>query len=215
MELNRVYMKVFMWMFIGLLVTFLTGYIVSINENMLINIFGKSTWMFLSVADVILVIVLSARIRKMNALTAKIMFIIYSFVSGLTFSAIFVTYQLVSIIYVFGITAVLFGMFAAIGHFTKIDLSKMGTFLFMGLIGIVICGIIGIFVQSETFDLTMCIIGLIIFTLYVMYDMHKIKYLLNCFDDEDNLAICMALELYLDFINIFLRLLQLFGKSKD
>ena len=61
----------------------------------------------------------------------------------------------------------------------------------------------------------MCIIGLIIFTLYVMYDMHKIKYLLNCFDDEDNLAICMALELYLDFINIFLRLLQLFGKSKD
>ena len=90
MELNRVYTKVFMWMFIGLLVTFLTGYIVSINENMLINIFGKSTWMFLSVADVILVIVLSARIRKMNALTAKIMFIIYSFVSGLTFSAIFV-----------------------------------------------------------------------------------------------------------------------------
>lgn len=215
MELNRVYTKVFMWMFIGLLVTFLTGYIVSINENMLINIFGKSTWMFLLVADVILVTILSVRIRKMNALTAKIMFILYSFISGLTFSVIFVTYQLVSIIYVFGITSVLFGMFAAIGYFMKMDLSKMGTFLLMGLIGIVICGIIGIFVQNETFNLVICIISLIIFTLYVIYDMRKIKYLLNCFDDEDNLAICMALELYMDFINIFLRLLQFLGRSKD
>lgn len=215
MEFKRVYSKVFMWMFIGLLVTFLTGYIVSINENMLINIFGKSTWIFLAIAELILVIVLSARIRKMNALTAKIMFIIYSFVSGLTFSSVFVVYEVESILYVFGITSLVFGLFAIIGHFTKIDLSKFSVILFMGLIGIIICGIIGIFIQNETFDITICIIGIVIFTLYVMYDMHKIRYLFNCFNDEDNLAICCALELYLDFINIFLRLLDLIGKHRD
>lgn len=215
MELKRVYTKIFMWMFIGLFVTFLTGYIVSSNENMLINIFGKSTWIFLAIAEVVLVIILSARIRKMNALTAKIMFIVYSFVSGLTFSSIFVVYELESIMYVFGITSILFGLFALIGHFTKIDLSKLGTILFMGLIGLVICGILGIFIQNETFNITVCIIGIIIFTLYVMFDMHKIKYLFDSFDDEDNLAICCALELYLDFINIFIELLRLLGESRD
>lgn len=215
MELKRVYTKVFMWMFIGLLVTFLTGYIVSINENMLINIFGKSTWIFLAIAELILVIVLSTRIRKMNSITAKLMFIVYSFVSGLTFSSIFVVYQLESIMYVFGITSVLFGLFAVIGHFTKIDLSKIGTFLLMGLIGIIICSIINVFVQNETFNLTICIISIVIFILYIIYDMHRIKYLYNCFDDEDNLAICCALQLYLDFVNIFLDLLRLFGKNKD
>lgn len=215
LELKRVYTKIFMWMFIGLFVTFLTGYIVSSNENMLINIFGKSTWIFLAIAEVVLVIILSARIRKMNALTAKIMFIVYSFVSGLTFSSIFVVYELESIMYVFGITSILFGLFALIGHFTKIDLSKLGTILFMGLIGLVICGILGIFIQNETFNITVCIIGIIIFTLYVMFDMHKIKYLFDSFDDEDNLAICCALELYLDFINIFIELLRLLGESRD
>lgn len=215
MESKSLYAKVFMWMFIGLLVTFLTGYIVSINENMLINIFGKNIWIFLTIAELILVMVLSVRIRKMKAITAKIMFIIYSFVSGLTFSSIFVVYQLESIMYVLGITAGLFGIFSLIGHFTKIDLSKMGTFLLMGLIGIIICGIINIFVQNETFDLTICIISIVIFTLYIIFDINRIKSLYNCFDDEDNLAICCALQLYLDFVNIFLDLLRLFGKNRD
>lgn len=199
----------------GLLLTFLTGYIVSVNENMLINIFGKSTWIFLSIIEVILVIILSARIRKMNALTAKIMFIVYSFVSGLTFSSIFVAYELESIMYVFGITSLLFGLFALVGHFTKIDLSKFSIILLMGLIGIIICGIIGMFIQNETFDITICIIGIVIFTLYIVYDMHKIKHLFNSFDNEDNLAICCALELYLDFINLFLRVISLIGKHRD
>ena len=182
---------------------------------MLINIFGKNIWIFLIIIDFILVMVLSARIRKMKSITAKIMFIVYSFVSGLTFSSIFVVYQLESIMYVLGITACLFGIFSLIGYFTKIDLSKMGIFLLMGLIGIIICGIINMFVQSETFDLTICIISIVIFTLYIIFDINRIKSLYNCFDDEDNLAICCALQLYLDFVNIFLDLLRLFGKNRD
>lgn len=215
MELNKVYSKVFGWMFIGLLLTFLTGYTVANNLNMLLFVYEGNKWIIFSIIEIVLVIFLSARIQKMSSITAKICFVIYSIVTGLTFSSIFLTYKLGSIIYVFGITALLFGIFALVGHFTKMNLNKIGTYLFMGLIGIIICGIINIFVGSETFDITICIIGIVIFLGYTAYDVKKINYLLQSFDNEDNLAIYGALELYLDFINLFLKLLRLFAKRDD
>lgn len=215
MDLKRTYSKVFAWMFIGLLITFLTGYIVSVNENMLASIFEKNLWIVFAIVEIILVIFLSARIRKMNAMTAKMCFIVYSFVSGLTFSSIFITYKISSIIYVFGITAVLFGIFALIGRFTKINLNKISTFLFMALIGIVICSLINLFLQNEGFDLGITIISVIVFIGYTAYDVQKIKLLQNSFENEDNLAICGALELYLDFINLFLDLLRLLANRDN
>lgn len=215
MDLKRTYSKVFAWMFIGLLITFLTGYIVSVNENMLASIFEKNLWIVFAIVEIILVIFLSARIRKMNVMTAKMCFIVYSFVSGLTFSSIFITYKISSIIYVFGITAVLFGIFALIGRFTKINLNKISTFLFMALIGIVICSIINLFLKNEGFDLGITIISVIVFIGYTAYDVQKIKLLQNSFENEDNLAICGALELYLDFINLFLDLLRLLANRDN
>lgn len=215
MDLKRVYSKVFLWMFIGLLVTFITGYIVSVNENMLLAIYKKGFYWIFAIAEIILVIVLSARIRKMSTVTARICFILYSFVSGLTFSSIFVAYNISYIMYVFVIAAVLFAIFAAIGHFTKLDLSKLGTILFMALIGIIICSIVNLFVKSEGFNLGIVIASLVIFLLYVAYDIKKISSLQNFIDNEDNLAICGALELYLDFINIFINLLRLLGNNRD
>ena len=136
---NQTLSKTFGWMFIGLLVTFLTGYVVSLNENMLYNI--MSTWgmILCIVVELGLVIFLSARITKMQPTTAKISFLLYSFVSGLTFSSIFMVYSLNSIMYVFLITAVVFAIFAAIGAFTKIDLTKIGSYLLMALLAIIIC----------------------------------------------------------------------------
>lgn len=215
MELNKVYSKVFGWMFIGLLLTFLTGYTVANNLNMLLFVYEGNKWIIFSIIEIILVIFLSARIQKMNPITAKICFVIYSIVTGLTFSSIFLTYKLGSIIYVFGITALLFGIFALFGHFTKMDLGKISTYLFMGLLGIIICSIINMFVGSETFDITICIVGIIIFLGYTAYDVKKINYLSEAFENEDNLAIYGALELYLDFINLFLKLLRLFAKRDD
>ncbi len=215
MELNRVYSKVFGWMFIGLLLTFLTGYTVANNLNMLLFVYEGNKWIIFSIIEIILVIFLSARIQKMSSITAKICFVIYSIVTGLTFSSIFLTYKLGSIIYVFGITALLFGIFALFGHFTKMDLGKISTYLFMGLLGIIICNIVNIFVGSETFDMTICIVGVIIFLGYTAYDVKKINYLSGAFENEDNLAIYGALELYLDFINLFLKLLRLFAKRDD
>lgn len=215
MDLSRVYTKVFYWMFLGLLLTFLTGFTVANNTSMLLFIFQGNNWIIFSIVEIVLVIFLSSRLHKMSPITAKICFIIYSIVTGITFSSIFVVYELESIIFVFGITAVLFGIFALIGHFTKMDLSKIGTYLFMGLIGIIICSILNIFIGSEGFNITICIISIILFLGYTAYDVRKIKMLADYYPNEDNLAICGALELYLDFINIFIDLIRLIGKNKD
>lgn len=208
------YSKIFMWMCIGLLVTFATGFFVATNENMLTSIFSSGMYFILVIAELATVIFLTARLHKMSETTAKISFILYSFLTGLTFSSIFVVYELTSIIYVFLVSALLFGIFAVIGATTNIDLSKISTILLMLLFGIIICTLINMFVGSETFDLALCIVGLIVFMIYVAYDMQKIKELETIYDG-DKLAIIGALELYLDFINIFLRLLELFGKNKD
>ena len=213
-ESNKLFSKVFMWMFIGLAITFGIGYYVSLNPNMLFNIFGSYYWLLI-IAELVVVIWLSARIRKMKPTTAKLLFCAYSFLTGLTFSSIFVIYEISSIIYVFGITALLFLIFALIGYFTKIDLTKIGVYLFMILLGVIICSIINIFVGSKTFDLGITIVCLIVFIIYIAYDMQVIKRNLYLISEEDNLAVYGALQLYLDFINIFLRLLQLFGRSRD
>ena len=211
---NKIFSKIFFWMFIGLAITFGIGYYVSINENMLYNVFSKY-YIFLIIAELVVVIWLSARIRKMKPTTAKLLFCAYSFLTGLTFSSIFVVYQMTSIMLVFGITSIIFLIFALIGYFTELDLTKVGTYLFMILLGVIICSLINMFVGSSTFDLVLTIICLIVFIAYVAYDIHIIKRNLYAISEEDNLAIYGALQLYLDFINIFLRLLQLFGRSRD
>ena len=213
MELREVYSKMFGWMFVGLLVTFLTGYVVSNSYDILLLV-AQVPFIVYAIIEIGLVIFFSLKIRTMSSTTAKICFILYSFVTGLTFSFLFLVYELYSMIYVFGITALLFGIFALIGHFTNIDLSKFSTFLFMGLLAIVICSLINMFIGNETFDLILTIIGIVIFLGYTAYDIQKVKYNLDTFP-QDNLAIFGALELYLDFINLFLKLLSLFGKRKD
>ena len=213
MELREIYSKMFGWMFIGLLVTFLTGYVVSNSYDILL-IVAQVPFLIYAIIEIGLVIFFSLKIRTMSSITAKICFLIYSFVTGLTFSYLFLAYELYSLIYVFGITSILFGIFALIGYFTKIDLSKFSTFLFMGLLAIIICSLVNMFVGNETFDLVLTIIGIVIFLGYTAYDIQKVKYNLDTFP-SDNLAIYGALELYLDFINLFLKLLSLFGKRRD
>lgn len=215
MNLNNVLKKVYMWMFIGLLVTFITGYYVSINENIVYKIYSTSLYWILSIIELVLVIVLSAKVGKMNITTSRIMFLIYSFVTGLTFSSIFIAYELSSIIYVFFIAALLFLVFSAIGYFTKLDLTKMGTFLLMALIGILICSVVNIFVGNGLFEIIISSISVLVFLGFTAYDVNKIKLLENYYPDENSLAIAGALELYLDFINIFIDLLRLFGNNRD
>lgn len=212
---NSIFPKVFMWMFIGLLVSFGTGYYVYSNPNMLYNIFSTSLYYIIIIAELAIVIFLSARIQKMNPLTAKISFLLYSIVTGLTLSMIFVEFEMTSIIYVFIITSFIFLVFSLLGYFTKIDLSKYSTIFMMGLFGLIIATIVNIFLKNAMFDIILSWIGIILFVGLVAYDIQKIKRYEMIIEDSDKAAIIGALELYLDFINIFLRLLSLFGKSKD
>lgn len=211
---NKIFSKVYGWMFIGLLISFITGYYVSTQPNMIYNIFNRGTLIILILVEFGLCIWLSAGIYKMQATTAKILFGLYSFVTGLTLSTIFVAYKLDSIIVVFGITSLMFGVMSLIGMFSNIDLTKIGTILFMGLIGIIIASLINLFIGSQAFDLGIAVIGIIIFTLYIGYDVQKVKVISQTLE-EDKAAIICAFDLYLDFINIFIKLLRLFGKSKD
>lgn len=211
---NKLYTKVFLWMFIGLLVTFLTGAYTSTNIDALEVIFSQGLYWVFAVAEIVLAIILSARIHKMQPTTAKILYLLYTFLTGLTLSSIFIVYKLQSIMLVFLVSSILFLVFALIGYFTKIDLSKIGIYLIMILFGIILCSIINIFLGNETFDIIISCISVVVFLGYIAYDIQKIKRIDGMLP-EDNLAVIGAFELYLDFINLFLDLLRLFGKSDD
>lgn len=211
---QKIYAKTFLWLCLGLLITFATGFYVCSNENMIYNIFSTSAYWIIFIVELVLVIFLSARIQKMKYGTAVACYTLYSFVSGLTFASVFVLFDIASIILIFGVTAVLFAIFGAIGYFTKIDLSKISMILFMGLISIIVMTVINIFVGNSTFDIIICILGIAIFVGYIAYDMQKIKHLQN-YIDENKLPIYGAFQLYLDFINLFLYLIRLLGNRKD
>ncbi len=212
---NKLYSKVYLWLFLGLAVSFLTGFYVSTNSNMVFNILKPSYTIIIFIIEIFIAIFLSVRLTKMNPTTAKILYFVYSFTTGLSLSLIFVAYEISSIILVFAVTAVLFGIFAFIGTVTKLDLSKISTILLIGLLALVIITIVNLFIGSETLDLILCYVGIIIFLGYIAYDIQRVKYLANFVPNEDNLAIFTAFQLYLDFINLFYRLISLFGKSDD
>jgi len=213
--MNSFLSKVFGWMFLGLLITFATGYVVANNEAMLYNIFSSGMHWILLIAEIVIVIFLSTRIAKMQTMTATILFCLYSFITGLTFSIFFVAYEMSSIITVFGLTSMLFGVFALFGKITKIDLTKFSSIFVMGIFGILIVSIVNIFLGNTMVDIIVCIVGLILFLGLTAYDMQKLKHYQAMLPNENNAAIIGAFELYLDFINIFIKLLRLFGRNRD
>ena len=212
---NNTISKTFLWMCFGLLVTFITGFLVSNNDTMLKNIYGGWGYVGFVIVELILVVVLSARVMKMKPTTAKVCFLIYSFVSGLTFSSIFVYYNLNSIMLIFLVAAVIFALMAVIGYVTKVDLTKLGTYLLFGLIAIVVVSLINIIIGSSLLAIIISVVCIIIFIGITAYDVQKIKELDSMGLPQDNLAIYGALDLYLDFINLFIHLLSIFGRSND
>ncbi len=210
--MERVLSKVFMWLFIGLAITFGVAYTVSTNEVLLLELFAGGKYLILCLAEIGVAIFLGVRIRKMSKMTATICYLLYSILTGLTLSSIFIVYSLTSIVYVFAIAAILFLLFGLFGYFTKLDLSKWGTYLLMGLLALLLSYIVSLFVGNETFNLAQAAIGIVIFLGFTSYDIHVIKRNLYGIDDEDKQAVYGAFQLYLDFINIFIDLLRLFGK---
>ena len=212
---NKLFSKVFAWMFIGLIITFATGFYVAMHPNMLYNIFSTGLHFGLLILEIVLVVWLSARSHKMKFSTASIVYVIYSVVTGLTLSSFFVIYELGSIMFIFALTALLFGIFALLGYTTNTDLSNFSTIFLMGLIGIILATIINIFLNNSMLEIIISCVSIILFLGITAHDIQKIKSLSNVIADENAIAIIGALDLYLDFINIFIDLIKLFGKTRD
>ena len=214
LQTNKLFAKMFLWLFVGLAITFSIGYYIQGNEPLVNKIFGGGNYFLIWIVEIVVAIVLSARIRKLNPTVASILYMIYSALTGLTFATIFIVYELESIIFVFAISAIVVFVFGLIGFFTNLDLSKISTLLFMGLIALIVLSVVSIFINSETFNLGLTLLSLALFLGYISYDVQVIKRNLYGVEDEDTLAIYGAFQIYIDFINIFIDLLRLFGKRK-
>ena len=213
-QTNRVFAKMFLWLFIGLTLTFSVGYFVQGNEPLINKIFGGGSYFLIWILEIVLALVLTIRIRKMNPTVASILYMAYAALTGLTFSTLFIYYKIESIIFVFAISALVVLLFGIVGYVTKVDLSSIGMLLFMALIGLIILGVVSVFVNNQLFDTGLVFLSLAIFLGYIAYDVQKIKKNMYCIDNEDALAIYGAFDIYIDFINIFMDLLRLFGKEK-
>lgn len=212
--------KVYIWMTMALAMTGLTAFYVANNEALLYAIVTNSILFYgLIIAEFALVMVLSARIMKMSFPVAGLLFAAYSIVNGVTLSTIFLAYSMESIANAFFVTAGTFGAMSLFGLFTKRDLSTVGRFLYMMLIGLIIATIVNIFLASSILSWATTFIGVIVFSGLTAYDTQKMKVLLTEFQHtgESNLlkiALLCSLSLYLDFINLFLYMLRIFGDRK-
>lgn len=212
--------KVYLWMTMGLGMTALAAAYVSNDMGLMQTIFSGSTFYLLLFGELALVFFLSARIMKMSFATAGILFAVYSLLNGVTLSYIFTAYASEDITAAFLTTAGTFGAMTLIGLFIKRDLSTMGRFLFMALIGIIIATIVNIFLASSALYWGITYLGVLIFCGLTAYDTQKIKQMFLEYGDEVNentmkMALLGSLTLYLDFINLFLYLLRIFGSDKE
>lgn len=212
--------KVYLWMTLALLITGFTAYYVATTPAILsLIIANQAVFWGLAIAEIALVIGLSAAINKLSLTTATIMFVGYSVINGATMSFIFLAYTASSITNVFLITAATFAVMALFGYFTKTDLTSLGKILLMALIGIIIATLVNIFTKSQGLTVILNYLGVLVFVGLTAYDSQKIKQMLLMAPDAgetaQKIALLGALSLYLDFINLFLYLLRIFGSRRD
>ena len=208
--------KVYVWMTLALVITGVTAYGVAHSTNFIYTLM-ENRWIMwaLIIAELALVFILSARVMRMSLTTATLMFILFSAINGTTLSVIFLAYSTSVIAKVFFITAGTFGATALFGYTTKRDLSSIGRILYMALFGLIIATVVNIFVRSSGFDIILSYLGVAIFIGLTAWDTQKIKIMLAQCDEPNEeahkIALLGSLSLYLDFVNLFLYMLRIFG----
>lgn len=217
-RVSQVMKRVYLKMFLGLLVTALVSFFCA-GSPAVLSFYAQHSWMIwgLFIAELVLVFAISGGINRMQASTATALFFLFAVINGLALFPIFLVYTHVSIAKTFFITAGTFGAMSIYGYFTTKDLTRWGSFLFMALIGLIICTVINIFWANSTFDWIISGLGVLIFVGLTAWDTQKIKQWAAeaPFEAAGKLATLGALSLYLDFINLFLYLLRFFGNSRD
>ncbi len=217
-ETRRFFQKVYAWMFAGLVVSGVVAFLTAANPAFYKPIIGNKVVFFVLIGiELALIFILFALINKLNAALAVILFFTYSVFSGLTLSVIFLVFSLKSIAVTFIIASLMFGTMSVYGFFTKSDMTFMGHALAMGLWGLILAVVVNMFFKNSIADMIISIAGVVIFTGMTAYDTQKLKNM-NVIGNEGTQedtkeSIIGALELYLDFVNLFLSLLRLTGKK--
>lgn len=207
--------KTFFWMFLGLLGTALVAWY-TFSSDLWVKIIVGDYFKVLAILEIAVVIIFSAFFRKCSPTIVAGLYFLYSMINGVTFSTIFVAFDMTSIIYAFVATAGLFGALAFVGAKTKADLTKFGTICQVGLLIGVVFTIVNLFLGNTMLDIILTWALLVIFCGLTIYDIHKLKQAHQMGTMEQNkLHIYFAMELYLDFINIFIRLLSLIGSRSN
>lgn len=216
--------RVFGLMFLGLLLSFAVGFWLTWTYSGFRVLYAAFTYVpyfhiILMVAELAVVLVVSRALHKLSVQAATALFFVYALLTGITFAVVFLAYDLASVVLAFGATALYFGGMAVFGYLTQIDLSRIRNLLIGGLIFLIVMNLLMAFIPwFETMDMVVCTVGVIIFLAYTAYDTQKIKVFYEAFAGDEVMlkktAIISALELYLDFVNLFLYVLRLFGKRR-
>ena len=216
-HVSKVMKSVYVKMFLALLVSALTAWLAPEIPGIGAMTQSKGGYLVLALIEIGLVIGISAGINKMRSSTATLLFFLFAIVNGATLSIIFMAFSPVSILKTFLITAGTFGAMSIYGYFTNKDLTSFGSFLFMALIGLIICSIVNLFWNNGTMGWIISAAGVLIFLGLPAWDTQKIKQMAMAMPGatDGRLATIGALSLYLDFINLFLYLLRFFGSSRD
>ena len=215
---SQVMRKVFTKMFLAMVITAISAFVVLSSPALLTAIFSNSLiYWGLLIAEIVMVIALSASINKLSKTGASVLFYVYSILNGVTLSCIALVYTASSIGLTFAITAGVFAVMAIYGYVTKNDLTKFGSYLTMALFGLIICIVVNLFMQSSKMEWIISFAGVVIFIGLTAWDVQKIKRMatMTDYNNADKLATIGALSLYLDFINLFLYLLRFFVNSRD
>ena len=211
--------RVFGWMTVGLALSGVVAYAVAQNVELLSKVV-HGIWV-LFILELVVVIGLSAALKTISATMATLGFLFFALLNGLTLSVIFVAYDPESLMATLFVTSGMFGAMGLYGWMTHRDLSGIGSFCMMGLIGLILASVVALFVSNPAFYMAISVIGVLIFVGLTAYDMQKIKLLAAAVEESDidgeggrKIAVIGALELYLDFVNLFLYLLRLFGRRR-
>lgn len=212
---NKLLGKSFFWMFLGILGSAIIAWY-TYSSGLFIQLATNGSFTIVLLVELVVVLLFSFLFRKLPPIAVGILYFLYSMVNGVTLSTIFYIYQLDSIIYLFGVSALIFAALGFIGYNTNANLSSWSPYITVFLIAGILMSIVNLFLHNSMFELIIDWFVLVLFCGVTIYDLNKLKMLQSEIEaDDDKLHIYFAMQLYLDFINIFIRILSIFGKRRD
>ena len=219
LTLNQYISRTFGWMFVGLMITFALAAGLAMSGLLIIFFANPYIPILLLIAEVAVVLIMSTGIVKRPVGVTRVLFSVYSILNGIVFSVYFYAYDVINLIAIFGLTALFFGGFALYGRFTRTDLSRLRPLLLGGLIFLVVASLLTMFIDLSGMERIICMVGIVVFLCFTAFDTQKIKANYEFFQGDEAMlqkaSIYSALQLYLDFVNLFLYLLRFLGRGKS